>query len=68
MYIPSVYYSLMRYIKTAGVTLYGGPRASAILNIPEAPSFKHEYCSKSCTVEVVDDVHGAIDHIHGHGR
>ncbi|KAH0887120.1 hypothetical protein HID58_063216, partial [Brassica napus] len=54
-------------LQSNGVTLYGGPRASAILNIPEAPSFKHEYCSKSCTVEVVDDVHGAIDHIHGHG-
>ncbi|CAN7137975.1 unnamed protein product [Brassica rapa subsp. narinosa] len=54
-------------LQSNGVTLYGGPRASAILNIPEARSFKHEYCSKSCTVEVVDDVHGAIDHIHGHG-
>ena len=52
----------------SGVTLYGGPRASSLLNIPEARSFHHEYCSLACTVEIVDDVHAAIDHIHRHGR
>lgn len=52
----------------AGVTLYGGPRASSLLNIPEARTFHHEYNSLACTVEFVDDVYGAIDHIHQHGR
>ncbi|KAM1406666.1 hypothetical protein ACFXTH_001316 [Malus domestica] len=54
-------------LRTAGVTLYGGPRASVLLRIPEAPSFHHEYSSMACTVEFVDDVHAAIDHIHENG-
>ena len=54
-------------LQSNGVTLYGGPKASKILNLPEARSFNHEYCSKACTVEVVEDVYGAIDHIHRHG-
>ncbi|XP_062092613.1 delta-1-pyrroline-5-carboxylate synthase [Humulus lupulus] len=54
-------------LRTEGVTLYGGPRASSLLNIPEARSFHHEYSSLACTVEFVDDVYTAIDHIHKHG-
>ncbi|KAL6326757.1 hypothetical protein AAG906_010932 [Vitis piasezkii] len=54
-------------LRNEGVTLYGGPRASALLNLPEAHSFHHEYNSMACTVEIVDDVHSAIDHIHRHG-
>lgn len=50
-----------------GVSVYGGPRATALLNIMEAGSFHHEYSSMACTVEIVDDVHAAIDHIHQHG-
>ncbi|KAK6933104.1 Aspartate/glutamate/uridylate kinase [Dillenia turbinata] len=50
-----------------GVTLYGGPRASSSLNLPEAKSFHQEYSSLSCTVEIVDDVKAAIEHIHQHG-
>ena len=53
---------------SAGVTLYGGPRASSELNIPEARSFHHEYSSLACTIEFVDDVYAAIDHIHKHVR
>ncbi|XP_010534556.1 PREDICTED: delta-1-pyrroline-5-carboxylate synthase A [Tarenaya hassleriana] len=58
---------LVFLLQTNGVIMYGGPRASAVLNIPEARSFHHEYCSKACTVETVEDVYGAIDHIHRHG-
>ncbi|XP_010263774.1 PREDICTED: delta-1-pyrroline-5-carboxylate synthase isoform X1 [Nelumbo nucifera] len=54
-------------LRTEGVTLYGGPRASTLLNITEAPTFHHEYNSMACTVEIVDDVLAAIDHIHRHG-
>ncbi|KAM1020062.1 hypothetical protein ACFX13_042110 [Malus domestica] len=39
----------------AGVTLYGGPRASALLGIPEAHSFHHEYSSMACTVDAHTD-------------
>jgi delta-1-pyrroline-5-carboxylate synthetase len=52
----------------AGVQLYGGPRASALLKIAEAKSFHTEYSSLACTIEIVDDVFAAIDHIHHHGR
>lgn len=52
----------------AGVQLYGGPRASALLNVSEMSSFHHEYSSLACTVEIVEDVFAAIDHIHKHGR
>lgn len=41
---------------------------SSVLNIPQAQSFHHEYNSMACTIETVDDVHEAIDHIHQHGR
>ncbi|GAV70312.1 AA_kinase domain-containing protein [Cephalotus follicularis] len=54
-------------LRTEGVTLYGGPRASALLNVSEARSFHHEYSSAACTIEIVDDVYGAIDHINQHG-
>lgn len=52
----------------SGVQIFGGPRASSLLNIPEALSLHHEYSSLACTLEVVDDVNAAIDHIHQHGR
>lgn len=54
-------------LRVEGVSLYGGPRASSLLNIPQASSFHHEYNSMACTVEIVDDVNAAIDHIHRHG-
>ncbi|ESR42428.1 hypothetical protein CICLE_v10011176mg [Citrus x clementina] len=50
-----------------GVGLFGGPRASKLLKIPETRLFHHEYNSMVCTVEIVDDVRAAIDHIHQHG-
>lgn len=52
----------------SGVTLFGGQRACKELNLPEAHSLHHEYNSMACTVEIVDDVHAAINHIHQHGR
>lgn len=52
----------------AGVSLFGGPKASSVLNIPEANSFHHEYGALACTVEIVEDVNTAIEHIHRHGR
>ncbi|PIA60496.1 hypothetical protein AQUCO_00300176v1 [Aquilegia coerulea] len=58
---------LISDLRTEGVTIYGGPRISALLNITEARSFHHEYSSMACTIEIVDDVHAAIDHIHRHG-
>ena len=59
---------ILYHILLAGVQLYGGPRASRWLNILEVKSFHIEYSSLACTVEIVDDVFAAIDHIHKHGR
>ncbi|KAM5556522.1 hypothetical protein ABKV19_024083 [Rosa sericea] len=63
----SLFNDLIVDLSSEGVTLYGGPRASASLNIPEVHSFHLEYSSLACTIELVDDVHAAIDHIHEHG-
>ncbi|KAL8539106.1 hypothetical protein ACS0TY_000915 [Phlomoides rotata] len=54
-------------LQIKGVTIFGGPRASSSLNLPQAHSLHHEYGSLACTVEIVDDVNAAIDHIHQHG-
>ncbi|XP_052476699.1 delta-1-pyrroline-5-carboxylate synthase isoform X3 [Gossypium raimondii] len=58
---------LVSDLQHEGVTVYGGPRASSLLNIPETHSFHHEYSSMACTIEIVDDVQAAINHIHQHG-
>ncbi|CAN0837640.1 Delta-1-pyrroline-5-carboxylate synthase [Linum grandiflorum] len=58
---------LITGLGSEGVILYGGPRASKQLSIPETASLHHEYSSLACTVEIVDDVHAAIEHIHRHG-
>ncbi|XP_047983425.1 delta-1-pyrroline-5-carboxylate synthase-like [Salvia hispanica] len=55
------------YMCVSGVKIFGGPRASSSLDIPEAHSLHHEYSSLACTIEIVDDVNAAIDHIHQHG-
>ncbi|XP_064983921.1 delta-1-pyrroline-5-carboxylate synthase-like isoform X2 [Musa acuminata AAA Group] len=58
---------LLTELKNEGVALYGGSIVSLEYGISEAPSFHHEYNSMACTIEVVDDIHGAIDHIHQYG-
>nr|XP_043629817.1 delta-1-pyrroline-5-carboxylate synthase isoform X2 [Erigeron canadensis] len=58
---------LLIELQTKGVSINGGPRACTLLNLPPAPSFHHEYSSLTCTIEIVDDVQAAIDHIHKHG-
>nr|ALP82445.1 delta 1-pyrroline-5-carboxylate synthase [Lycoris radiata] len=58
---------LITDLRSAGVTLYGGPRASGELDIPLTHSFHHEYNLLACTIEFVDNVLAAIDHIHCHG-
>ncbi|KAF5778048.1 putative glutamate-5-semialdehyde dehydrogenase, Glutamate 5-kinase [Helianthus annuus] len=47
-----------------GVSINGGPRVCSLLNLPAAPSFHHGYNSLNCTIEIVDDVHAAVEHIH----
>uniref|UniRef100_A0A7N0TFB6 Delta-1-pyrroline-5-carboxylate synthase n=1 Tax=Kalanchoe fedtschenkoi TaxID=63787 RepID=A0A7N0TFB6_KALFE len=54
-------------LEKEGIQLFGGPRAVDLLNIPKTASLHHEYSSMACTVEIVDDIHAAIDHIHQYG-
>ncbi|CAK9185366.1 unnamed protein product [Ilex paraguariensis] len=58
---------LVKTLEREGVHVYGGPRASSLIDIAEAHSLHHEYSSMDCTVEVVNNVQAAIDHIHKHG-
>nr|AQZ26218.1 delta-1-pyrroline-5-carboxylate synthase transcript variant [Beta vulgaris subsp. vulgaris] len=60
---------LVRDLRSEGVDLFGGPRVGALqeLNIPSTQTFHKEYNSPACTVEIVDDVSGAIEHINQHG-
>ncbi|KAL3698948.1 hypothetical protein R1sor_016970 [Riccia sorocarpa] len=54
-------------LQSAGVTLYGGPRAVELLKVPNAASLHTEYSAPACTIEIVEDVNAAIDHIHEYG-
>ena len=58
---------LMTALRAAGVELFGGPRGSKELNIPEAPALRHEYGGLQCTVELVNTMDNAIDYIHANG-
>ncbi|XP_004506632.1 delta-1-pyrroline-5-carboxylate synthase isoform X2 [Cicer arietinum] len=58
---------LILELQREGVQMYGGPKASAMLNIIETSSFHHEYSSLTCTIEIVEDVFAAIDHINKYG-
>ena len=49
------------------ITLYGGEKSTRALGLPEAPSPKHEYGSLALTLELVDSMDEAIDHIHKFG-
>ena len=51
----------------AEVTIYGGERATAVLSLPRAVSDKHEYGDMALTLELVDSIDEAIDHIHANG-
>ncbi|KAH9617727.1 hypothetical protein KSS87_016646, partial [Heliosperma pusillum] len=61
--------ALIADLTSEGVILFGGPRVSALngLDIPATQTFHKEYNSPACTVEIVDDVYAAIEHINQHG-
>ncbi|KAK9700085.1 hypothetical protein RND81_08G216200 [Saponaria officinalis] len=60
---------LIADLRSEGAVLFGGPRVSAVdgLDIPATQTFHKEYNSPACTVEIVDDVNAAIEHINQHG-
>jgi delta-1-pyrroline-5-carboxylate synthetase len=58
---------LLVELEKEGVVIYGGPVAHDKLKVPKVDSFHHEYSSMACTLEFVDDVQSAIDHINRYG-
>ncbi|KAM0922761.1 hypothetical protein ACQ4PT_005944 [Festuca glaucescens] len=58
---------LLMELAKEGVVIYGGPIAHDTLKVPKVDSFHHEYSSMACTLEFVDDVQSAIDHINRYG-
>ncbi|VAH66388.1 unnamed protein product [Triticum turgidum subsp. durum] len=58
---------LLMELAKEGVVIYGGPVAHDTLKVPKVDSFHHEYSSMACTLEFVDDVQSAIDHINRYG-
>mmetsp|Transcript_1406 Transcript_1406/g.2003 ORF Transcript_1406/g.2003 Transcript_1406/m.2003 type:complete len:431 (-) Transcript_1406:220-1512(-) len=54
-------------LTAAGVELFAGPRATAELGLPACVNMKHEYGTLACSVEIVENLKGAIDHIHKWG-
>lgn len=58
-----ILYSLAK----AGVSLFGGPVAAEVFNLKPVISFKTEYGALACSVEVVESMEAAIDHIHKYG-
>lgn len=57
---------LLDALTEADITLYGGPRAVDKLGLEPAESLKTEYGEKSLSVEIIDNVEEAIDHINKH--
>ncbi|CAD7701917.1 unnamed protein product [Ostreobium quekettii] len=58
---------LLDAMKSEGVVVHGGLKASDALKLPRAPSDRHEYSDKAVTLEVVSSVDEAIEHINKFG-
>jgi delta-1-pyrroline-5-carboxylate synthetase len=63
------FHDLCNRLKMNNVSIYSGPTLSKSLTFgpPPAKSLKHEYGDLACTIEVVKNVYGALDHIHKFG-
>ena len=59
--------TILDSLKDAGVRLYGGPNAVDSLGLEPAEDLHFEYGDLAATVEIVDGIDEAIDHIHQHG-
>ncbi|MBC7171606.1 MAG: gamma-glutamyl-phosphate reductase, partial [Polyangiaceae bacterium] len=58
---------LLAALERSGVTLFGGPRASAAFGLPPAETLRREYGDLAAAVELVEGVDAAIEHIHRYG-
>ncbi|KAK9811960.1 hypothetical protein WJX73_003110 [Symbiochloris irregularis] len=60
-------YQLQTALREAGVTMHGGKRSAKELGLTPCPSDRHEYGTNALTLELVDSMDEAIDHIHANG-
>ncbi|KAD2080474.1 hypothetical protein R6Q59_032808 [Mikania micrantha] len=58
---------LVKELEQEGVTLFSGPRVNGAVSFSKANTFHHEYNSKACTIEIVNNIDEAIEHIHSYG-
>ena len=59
---------VQKQLDQAGITVLGGPEAvKEIGNLKQAPSPKHEYGTRTLTLEIVRGLDEAVDHIHSFG-
>ncbi|KAI3742215.1 hypothetical protein L1987_59895 [Smallanthus sonchifolius] len=58
---------LVKELEQESVTLFSGPRVNGAVNLSKANTFHYEYNSKACTIEIVNNVDEAIEHIHSYG-
>ena len=58
---------LQTALREAGVTMHGGERSAQALGLTPAPAKRHEYGSNALTLELVDSMDEAIDHVHANG-
>ncbi|EFJ44253.1 hypothetical protein VOLCADRAFT_65082, partial [Volvox carteri f. nagariensis] len=54
-------------LQKAGVKVHVGDLKSSLPDLPAAPAARHEYSALAVTLEVVDSMEAAIDHIHKYG-
>merc|ERR1719468_1134704 len=65
----SLFNQLIDMLEKEKVTLYSGPLFNKLIKFapPLAKNLKHEYSELALTIELVDDVESAIDHINKYG-
>ena len=72
MFIKCVCFSVQLFqlqtaLRDANIVIYGGERSCKYLSLPTAPSPRHEYGTAALTLELVESMDDAIDHLHANG-
>ena len=60
-------FHLQTALRDANIAIYGGERSCKYLSLPKAPSPRHEYGTAALTLELVESMDDAIDHLHANG-
>ena len=60
-------FQLQTALRDANIAIYGGERSCKYLSLPKAPGPRHEYGTAALTLELVESMDDAIDHLHANG-